>query len=199
MSIQIGNKVNFNANHQRQNLAFGSKVEIDDNLFKKQLIINDGREAPIAGSFNFYTGKPASSNTKKTPLNSNFKEKLIDKYKEKLVKFFAKNGHDNIVKISLGNIENPASNSEFMHCSVKVGDKMQNFVAMPTFKDANGHVTRINSLVRNTVNAYNHLINGGTTEEVITPIVSSVPKQKEVRISARDILDKMLKARNLIK
>ena len=167
MSMRISNygntKVNFN--NQKQNPSFGSKVVIDDIKAKRE----------IKGDFP--TGNSGSRpiegmSIKKVPPKANFSEEIIDKLKARLVKVFAKNGQDNTVEIALKSIENLGEkNNEYIKCSMKIGEKSQDFIGMAPIKGF-----KKSSLVRNAVNVYDRLVNGEKPE---IPFVPTFIKKEE--------------------
>lgn len=167
MSMKISSYENAKANfnNQKQNPAFGSQVVIDDAQVKREL------------KGDFYHGNVGSipldgRGHKPTPLRANFSEEIIDKLKARLAKMFAKNGQDNAVEIALKSIEKPGEKyNEFMRCSMTVGDKTQNFIAMAPIEGV-----KKSSLVRNAVNVYDRLVNG---EKPKIPFVPTFIKKEE--------------------
>ena len=161
-----GNKANLNTNHQRQNMAFGSKVEIDDTAVKKQLR-EKTEKLLLADVYDHKEGEwGIDFKHKKVPVikKTHFTEPTIDKLTRRLTKLLVNNGQDDTVKISLNDIKQfNREKDEYMGCSITVTPKdgkpiSQNFLAMPTFKNGKGQVTHSSSFFRNAVGAYEILM-----------------------------------------
>ena len=163
--LDHGNKANLNILQQKQNPAFGSKIKIDDTMIKRDL------------KGDFPTGNAGSRpiegmSIKKVTPKANFSEEVVDKLKARLVKIFSKNGQANTIEIAMKSIENLGKkNNEFMRCSMTVGDKKQDFIAMAPIKGF-----KKSSLVRNAVNVYDRLVNG---EKPKIPFVPTFIKKEE--------------------
>jgi len=154
VSIQIlGHENKLNLNTTQKKPAFGSKLEIDDTLVKRQISGYYGREVPIQGTLDFYTMKPVSV-LKPKKINSLFTEETIEILKKRLTKLFAKNGHDNKVEIAMHSLDRPGEKfNEYMRCSMTVGDETKFFLASASVKGF-----KKSSFVRNAVGTYEFMM-----------------------------------------